>query len=289
MSTPTMHSVDLVLEAGCRLGEGPVWDERDARLMFVDILAGTVHRYDPADQRHEVVDVGPPVGAAVPRAGGGVALAVRAGFALLDGASADVVPIADVRLGVGEQRMNDGKVDPAGRFWAGTHSADGVEGAAALYRLELDRSVTTVLDGVTISNGLDWSPDHRTMYYIDTPSGGVDSFAFDLGSGAIECRRRLVDIVGGLPDGMTVDADGCLWVAVFGGGAVHRYAPDGRLDCVVRLPVSLATSCAFGGSGLDILFITTASHRLSSPEPSAGALFACRPGVQGLASHRYAG
>jgi sugar lactone lactonase YvrE len=289
MTARAALQADLELDLRCALGEGPVWDDRAGDLVFVDILAGRVHRYDPARGSRRDYDVGAPVGAAVPREDAGLVLAVRDGFATLDPASGAVERLARIALGPGEQRMNDAKADPAGRFWAGTLCDDGVRGGAALYRLEADGTVVRALAGVTVSNGLAWSADGRTMYYVDTPTGGVDAFAFDAGSGTLGDRRRVVDVTRGVPDGMTVDADGCLWVALFGGGAVHRYTPDGDLDRVIELPVSLVTSCAFGGAGLDVLYITTASHRLTGPEPLAGALFSCRPGPRGLPSARYAG
>jgi sugar lactone lactonase YvrE len=280
---------DVELDLRCRLGEGPAWDERTSELIFVDILSGDVHRYDPLDGSRHVHPTGQPVGAAVPRSHGGLLLAIRDGFATFDPASGDMASIAHVPLGPGEERMNDGKGDPAGRFWAGTQSADGVHGAAALYRLDTDGTVTKVLADVTVSNGLAWSPEGDTMYYVDTATGGVDAFTYTSDAGELTDRRRVVDVTRGVPDGMTVDSEGCLWVALFGGAAVHRYTPDGRLDAVVELPVSLVTSCAFGGPDLDVLFITTASHRLQRPEPLAGALFSCRPGKRGLPTAPYDG
>ena len=171
----------------------------------------------------------------------------------------------------------------------------GTPGAGSLYRLDPDLSVTTMLKGVTISNGLGWSPDGLTMYYIDTPTRGVDAFAFDPPTGEIADRRRIIDIPpdNGLPDGMTVDSEGGLWVALWGGDAVHRYLPDGTLERIVELPCRVVTSSAFGGALLDELFITTASLGLTPDEleaqPGAGGLFSCRPGLRGLPSGPFAG
>jgi sugar lactone lactonase YvrE len=180
--------------------------------------------------------------------------------------------------------MNDGKCDRAGRFFAGTKADDDTPQAGALYRLE-NGEVTQLLDNVTISNGIGWSPDERLMYYADTPTGRIDVFDFDATTGEPTNRRRFVDIPqdAGLPDGLCVDADGAVWVALWGGAAVHRYRADGELDRVLRLPVSNVTCPTFGGKDLDVLYITTAR----TDEPGSGALFRCRPGVTGQPANPY--
>ena len=191
--------------------------------------------------------------------------------------------------------MNDGKCDPQGRLWAGSMAYDARPGAGALYRLDGDLTVHEIVQAVTISNGLAWTPDGTTMYYIDTPTGRVDAFDADPATGAITGRRPWVGIpeAAGGPDGMTIDDEGCLWVALWGGSAVHRYAPDGRLDTVVSLPCRQVTSCAFGGAGLDELYITSSSLGLSAEEiaaqPLAGQLFLLRPGVTGPAAVAFEG
>lgn len=192
-------------------------------------------------------------------------------------------------------RMNDAKCDPAGRLWGGTMTVERRQGACALYRLDPDGTVTTALDGVTLSNGLGWSPDGRTMYYIDTPLRTVDAFDFDVDTAMLTQRRTVVQVEDGAgnPDGLTVDADGCLWVALAHGSAVRRYTPAGRLDAVVPMPVRKVTSCTFGGSGLDQLFVTTACAGLSEQdlvaEPLAGAVLCCDVGTPGLPADRFAG
>jgi sugar lactone lactonase YvrE len=191
--------------------------------------------------------------------------------------------------------MNDGKCDAAGRFWAGTMALDERGGAGALYRLDPDGHVETMIDGVTISNGLDWSDDGRLMYFIDTPTQSVDVFDFDLASGRIANRRSFarIDPVDGAPDGLTLDAEGFVWVALWGGSRVRRYAPDGALDSIVRVPATYVTSCAFGGADLGDLYITTARIKLSeadrASQPLAGGLFRARPGVRGRPPHRFSG
>jgi sugar lactone lactonase YvrE len=261
-------------------------------LIFVDILEGCVHRLDPVTSELETITVGLSVGAAVPRKEGGIAVAAGMGFLRVDLASGQVVPLADVPEEESPgARMNDGKCDPQGRFWAGTQSDQPERGAGALYRLDVDGTATAMLKGVGCSNGLDWSPDGETFYYIDTATGRVDAFDFDGKAGTLTERRTVVVVPPdvGLPDGMTVDSEGGLWVAMFGGSAIHRYRSDGMLDAVVRFPVSLVTSCAFGGPGLDDLYVTTAAHRLSRDEPLAGSLFRFRPGVVGRLCNGFGG
>ena len=189
-------------------------------------------------------------------------------------------------------RMNDGKCDPRGRFWAGTMGFNEGRGVGALYRLDPDFTVHHMLGNVSISNGLDWTADGRQMYYLDSPTRGVDVFDFDMQTGALGARHRLISLPPGepgAPDGMTLDEEGALWVAVHGSGTVRRYSSDGLLDLVVRLPVSMVTSCAFGGPDLADLYITTMQYGMSADakhdQPLAGALFHCRPGVRGLPAH----
>src|SRR5438093_1535171 len=254
-SSPAERSigdVDLVLDAKADLGEGPTWDTETRRLIWVDITMDLVHRFDPESGEDETLDAGQPVGAAVPTRTGNLALATRDGFALLDPATGRVDAIADVEAASPETMMNDGKCDPAGRFWAGTKDIEGRRPLGSLYRLDPDHGCTQVVTDVTISNGLGWSLDQGTMYYIDSPTHAVDTFDFDFGTGSISNRRRLIELpeAWGLPDGITVDEEGCLWVAFWGGSAVRRFAPDGRVISLVEFPVSQVTSCAFGGDDL---------------------------------------
>ncbi|MGI8562273.1 MAG: SMP-30/gluconolactonase/LRE family protein [Candidatus Dormibacter sp.] len=289
------YEVELVLDAHAQLGEGPIWDHRCSQLIWVDILAGEVHGFDPRTARDSVVDVGSHVGAAALRAEGGLVLAVREGFATLESGSGAVRPLSKVAANGNRLRFNDGRCDSRGRFWAGTMAYDGSRGAGSLYRLEQDHRVAPVLAGVSISNGIGWSPDDRTLYYIDTPTGWIDAFDYEAEPGELGKRRHLarVEAAGAAPDGMAVDAEGFLWVALWGGSAVHRYDPEGRLERIVRLPVSQVTSCAFGGPDLDELYITSASRGLTAEQlerqPHAGALFRHRARAQGRLEHMYGG
>ena len=271
------------------LGEGPVWDAARGELVWVDIERALVHRWAPGEAGVSLA-VGQPVGCAVPRANGGLALALRDGFALMarDGVSPRVVaPVEEQRA---DTRMNDGACDTRGRFWAGTMSLVGDTRAAALYRLDGDLSVTRVLPGLSVSNGLGWSPDDRFMYHVDTPRRRIDVYEFDARSGSLGARRAAIAVAPeqGRPDGLAVDAEGGIWVALWGGGAVQRYTPEGRVDARIELPASQVTSCSFGGADLATLYITTAA-RGAEHEPLAGSLFCCRPGVHGLRATPFAG
>ena len=291
-TTSERWPVDLVDDAHARLGEGPVWSRDEAVLYWVDIDLGRVHRFDPALGDDEHVDVGEPVGAVAPRRDGGLLLALKSGFALVDQWRGTPRRLAEVEADRPDTRMNDGACDRRGRFWAGTMSTTDEPGQGTLYRLEAGGKVTPMLRGISISNGIGWSPDDRTMYYADTPSGGIDAFDYDLDSGTIAGRRRLLDVDPreGQPDGLVVDADGCIWLALWEGWQVRRYAPDGRLLGTIALPVGRVTKCGFGGPALDQLFITTASpDEPSAEQPHAGGLFVASPGVAGLPATPFAG
>jgi sugar lactone lactonase YvrE len=277
---------ELLLDAKAELGEGPSWLSKRGRLLWVNIAAEEVHMLDPASGQDAVFEIGQPVGAAVPAGDGLAVLAVRDGFALLDLTTGLVEPIHSVEKDRPNNRMNDGKCDSAGRFWAGTMAMDFQAGAGSLYRLDRNRRVEHMIGDVSISNGLGWSPDDSLMYYIDTPTRRVDVFDFDAATGTIENRRRFVTITGpGSPDGMAVDAEGGLWVGLWDGGHVLHFLPDGSLAGGIELPVSRVTSCCFGGPDLTDLYITTAWQGLRPEqralEPLAGGLFQCRPGVTG--------
>ena len=287
-------TAELVLDAHAGCAEGPVWDARRQELLWVDIPSHLVHVFDLGTGADRAFNVGRPVGAVARRTSGGLVLALEGGFGLLD----ELTGKTEIITSVGEapnSLMNDGKCDPSGRFWAGTLSEPPQREKASLYRLESDLSVATVMKDVTISNGLGWSPDRNRMYYVDTDLGGLDIFDYDVATGDIDARRRLVDIPPeiGVPDGLTVDTEGYIWLAIYGGYSVRRYSPDGVLDDVVELPVAQATSCTFGGPTLEDLYITTGSEDFSARqwarEPHAGGLFRCKPGVKGLPANEFAG
>lgn len=289
-------NLELVIDTRAELGEGPVWDGDTGTLYWVDIERGQLHAYQPEGEADRVWDVGCKIGAAVPREAGGLILATADGFELLDLESSQKTPLADPESDRPDNRFNDGKCDPQGRFWAGTLSMVREPRAGSLYVLEANHAVRLIFDGVTTSNGLGWSPDGLTMYYIDTPTMMVRAFDFNGIAGAISNERVAVQFpVGvGRPDGMTVDADGMLWIAHWDGGRVTRWDPGtGKLLDTVMLPVDRVTSCTFGGSDLNTLFITTASHGLNeaqlSEQSHAGGLFAIHPPIGGLPANGYAG
>lgn len=277
------------------LAEGPVWDSEAGRLLWVDTMAGIVNWLDLRGGEGGSVALGQPVGSVALRRAGGLVAAVRDGFGLVDIPSAAFRLIAPLQHGRAGNLMNDGKCDPSGIFWAGSMGHDASPGAGELFRLDADHQASRMLEGVTVSNGIGWSPDGRTMYYVDSGSGGVDAFDYEIASAAISNRRRFVSIPSeeGLPDGLAIDAEGAVWVAIWEGSAIRRYTPDGTLDRVVEFPVTLVTSCAFGGQNLSELFVTTARIDLTeeqrAQQPLAGALFRVRPEVPGLAVAPYAG
>ncbi|MHB8294569.1 MAG: SMP-30/gluconolactonase/LRE family protein, partial [Acidimicrobiales bacterium] len=247
----------------------------------------------------ERIAVGSPLGCVGLRDGGLVA-AVGEGFAVWGEGGEALEPVAAFSIDLDSVRFNDGEVDPWGRFWAGTMHWGASAALGSLYVLSEDHSVTQVLDKVTISNGLCWSEECRsggpgTLYYIDSPTGGIDAFSSEPGPPALSGRRRVIDVpvADGVPDGMALDDQGCLWVALWGAGEVRRYTPEGRLDARIELPVSRVTSLCFGGEALDQMYMTSAREGLSqaelAAEPLAGSLFVCEPGVRGLPASKFRG
>jgi sugar lactone lactonase YvrE len=265
-------------------GEGPVWSERWGGLRFVDMLAGDVLSLEPdgSVRRQHVAEI---AAAVRPRRDGGAVIGIERGFALEepDGAIVRLHDLWDDP----NLRMNDGGCDPDGRFYCGSMAYDKRPGAAALHRLDPDRSVHLVLEGVTISNGLAWSPDGTRAYYNDTDTYRTDVFDYDVDSG-LSGRRAFVDTPEHRPDGLTVDAEGGVWVAYPHEGKVRRYSPEGVLDAVVELPTLKATACAFGGAGLDELYVTTSRENVED-DPLAGSLFRAEVGARGLPTLEYAG
>jgi sugar lactone lactonase YvrE len=268
-------------------GEGPVWSPSWGGLRCVDMLAGdvlTLREDGTVDRRH----VGTVAAVVRPRRGGGAVIGVERGF-VLEEPDGTLSPLGDL-WSDDSVRMNEGGCDPDGRFHCGSMSYQQTPGAGTLYRLDPDRSVSVVLERVTLSNGLEWSPDGRRAYYNDTPTHRVSVFDYDPDAGLTN-RRTLVEIPhGGNPDGLTVDAEGGVWTALYGSSAVHRYGPDGRLDEVVEVGATQVTACTFGGEALDTLFITTSRENLEpDEEPAAGSLFSVVPGVRGLPVREFAG
>ena len=226
-------NAELMVDARAMIGEGPVWDHGGRRLFWVDIPNGIIHRLDPATGASETKFTGQPVGSVAVRRDGGLVAALRDGFGILSAGDQGVSEVIEVEKELTGNRMNDGKCDCRGRFWAGTMATDHTPQAGTLYRLERSGTgyaVSAAVAGITVANGIDWSPDNRLMYYIDSPTQRVDVFDFDAERGTLSNRRPFVEIAAaeGLPDGMTIDAEGYLWVALFRGGKVRRYSPAAR-------------------------------------------------------------
>jgi sugar lactone lactonase YvrE len=260
------------------LSEGPRWHAETGELLWVDIVGAMMHRSRPdADgglPAPRTITVDRPVGAVAPDTDGGYVLAAGPGFLHVD-RTGRIHELAQPDAENPAVRMNDGACDAQGRFWAGTMAYDETPGAGTLYRLELDGRCTTVLAGLTISNGIGWSPDGGTMYLADSGTRRIDAFDFDPVTGDITGRRPFVSIdEPAAPDGLTVDDAGGVWVALWDGGAVRRYLADGTLSTVVPLPVDRPTSCAFGGPDRATLYVTTARVGLDeqtlSMQPDAG-------------------
>ncbi len=265
--------------------EGPVWSERWGGLRWVDMLAGDVLSLgaDSAIGRRHVGEI---AAAVRPRSGGGAVIGVERGFALED-PDGTLTRLSEVWSDEGV-RMNEGGCDPDGRFYCGSMAYDQAPGAASLYRLDADLSIHVEIEGVTVSNGLEWSPDGSLAYYDDTATLAITVFDYDR-EGGVTAGRPFADVSPNRPDGLTVDSDGCVWVALSNGGAVRRYTPGGVLDQVVELPTTKVTACAFGGPDLDQLFITTSREGIDPDDGVAGSLFRADVGARGMPVREFAG
>ena len=299
------ESADLAVDARAGLGEGPVWDPVTSRLIWLDLVdwwnnadsaTGVVHLHDPSGGGDGSIDVPGGLGSVALRSNGTLIVAAGDGFGALDLQSGEFDLSLPMGLEDGGMRFNDGGCDPQGRFWAGsTERANEFNWLGVLHRIDADWHVEEMLTGVGGANGVGWSPDGETMYYVDTPTRKIDSFRFDGDTGSIADRQTHAEIPDGygVPDGLAVDAEGGVWVAVWGSSRVLRYVPDGSLDAEVVLPVSQPTSCVFGGDDLETLYITTAWAALSdeqmAAEPHAGGVFAVDVGVPGRPKAGYAG
>ena len=284
-----------VLPWSAHLAEGPMWSAREARLYWVDILAPAVYRFDPATGVREACPLPRLVSAIAERRAGGLAALTQQGLETLDFATGRLTPLVRPDVHPPENRFNDGKCDQAGRLWGGTMRLDASAPAGALYRIDAALRATRVESGFTVSNGLDWSPDGRRFYFADSAAGHVYVYDFEPRSGTLSNRRILIGMPAedGRPDGLAVDAQGAIWIAIWDGWSVRRYAPDGTPMETIRLPVPRPTSVCFGGPDLKTLFVTTARVRLPAhmlaEAPLSGSLFAMRTDVAGLPPAAFAG
>ena len=289
---PKVLTAELAVELDCDLGEGPYWDDAQQELYFVDITNKQVKIFSPSDSSVKTIKFDQEVSAVFLDQKSELIVAARDGVftASQDGALKTL--LAPIEADDPSIRTNDAKCDSTGRMWVGTMAFDFTPGVAALFTLD-SKGLKQVVPVLTIANGLGWSRDQKSMYFIDSPTGRVDIFDCDLQSGELENRRPLItfDVAAGIPDGLTTDEDGGIWVAFFGGGEVRRYDPSGELTHVVTLPVKQVTSCCFGGKDMSELFITTARYAMNSEslakEPLAGSLFKLSTTFKGSKSNRY--
>ncbi|MDP1730499.1 MAG: SMP-30/gluconolactonase/LRE family protein [Devosia sp.] len=290
-------AVSIAVACANVLGEGACWDAAGGRLWWVDVpLPSRLHRLDPASgavHHHDMPEM--ITGIRATKDGNGLIVACHSGISRFDFSSGRLTHLLDPEPQKPYNRSNDAGTDARGRFWFGTMQnniapngagIDLVSAAGTLFRLDPDMKLTAAESGIWISNTICWSPDNRTMYFCDTASGVISAYDFDLDDGVITNKRPFAGFDRGVPDGSCVDADGCLWNARWDGGCVVRFTPDGKVDTVVELPVAKATSCAFGGPGLEDLYVTTARYGMSEGDlaaaPDSGHLFVCRPGAKGL-------
>ena len=276
-----MSTIECVYDVKAIVGEGPCW--HDNKLYWIDIEGHIVHIHDPKTGTNKEFNVGQRIGTLAPKASGGLLLALHNGIASLDLDTGDVTPICDPEADLPDNRFNDGKCDPAGRFFAGTMPMG--DGMGALYLFDHDMSYTRVRSHVKCSNGLAWTSDQKTMYYIDTSTMQVDAYDYDMETSAISNPRGIVIFTEGMgvPDGMTIDVEDMIWVAHWGGWGVSRFNPaTGECLQKIELPCAQVTACAFGGDNMDELYITTAKaglddDEISNNQPSAGSLFKKKP------------
>lgn len=283
-----MGTAETLLPNVAMLAEGPRWEPRTQRLLWVDIDGRALHEYDPSTDEDRAIPLPAKVGAAAPTEDPGrvlVALADR--LAMLDLATQELEPLAEFPHRRKDMRANDGDVDPAGRFWIGTMCEDQAPDLAALYRYDPDGTLTPVLEPVSLSNGLGWAAGEQRMYYADSPTNRIDVLDYDAATGEVADRRpfAVIEEGAGMPDGLALDIEDGVWIALYGGGEIRRYGPGGTLDAVLHVPADNVTACAFGGEDGRRLFITTAR----SPQPLGGSLFTAEPGIAGPPARAFAG
>jgi sugar lactone lactonase YvrE len=291
-----ISEAELVIQAKTDLGEGPCWDQGKGVLYWVNILGRTLNIYGPQKKENREIQLDQLVGTVVPRKSGGAVLAMENGFYFLDLETEQLTQVHDPESHLPENRFNDGKCDPYGRFWAGTMSLNEEKGKGSLYCLHTNMKVEKKVEGLTISNGLAWSPDHKYMYLIDTPTKKVTRFDYDGETGKIENAVAVIQFKEGegAPDGMTIDEAGMLWIAHWGGAQVSRWNPEtGEKLLSIPVPALNVTSCTFGDSDLKTLYITTARKNMTEEQlkeyPLTGGLFKVRTGIKGAVNYPFMG
>ena len=291
-----MADVECVVQSGDSLGESVIWCPRTRKVWWLDILKPCLQSFDPVSKRHQVYPLPEPnCGCAALRASGGFVLAMDNGLHAFDPVTGALKLLAHPEPDPPTNRYNDGRVDRRGRFWLGTMDCDIRGPTGALYRIDPDHTAQRQFDGISVPNSTAFAPDDRTLYFADTPRHLIWAFDLDIGAGAISNRRVFADLTPrrGLPDGSCVDAEGFLWNAEFAGSRLTRYAPDGRADRTVALPVTSPTCCCFGGEVLDTLYVVSSTHRHNTEqrkaEPCSGGLLALDVGARGLPEAMYGG
>lgn len=272
--------IDVVVDHTCILGEGPVWDAKRNVICWIDILNGIIHQYSPQQKTRTTIPVYQMIGSIAVCTNGNFIAALQNGFAFIDRESGEIKMIADPECHLPNNRFNEGKCDPAGRFWAGTMSLSEDGGAGSVYAIHNDLKHVKKISDVTISNGMAWSADHQIFYYIDTPALEIVAYDYEKETGHISNKRAIIKIADkdGYPDGMTIDSDGMLWIAHWDGWQVTRWNPQNSVKLnTIQLPVAKVTSCTFGGDKFEDLYITSAKVGLTENEleqqPLAGSLF----------------
>lgn len=285
----------VVIKHTCLLGEGPVWDPVQKVICWVDILNGVIHEYSPSQKTHNTIETYQMIGSLAVCTNGNFIAALQNGFAFIDRTTSEITMIADPESHLPANRFNEGKCDPAGRFWAGTMALSEEHGAGNVYVMENGLPPEKKIGDVSISNGMAWSADQRTFYYVDTPTFEVAAYDYEKDGGHISNRRTAIkiDSENGFPDGMTIDSEGMLWIGHWGGWQVARWDPgNGKKLGQIQLPVAKITSCTFGGENLEDLYITSAKVGLTADElreqPLAGSLFVLRDcGYKGVPAFEF--
>jgi sugar lactone lactonase YvrE len=286
---------EVVLPHRCVLGEGSLWDVKRKVILWIDIIRGEIHEYSPQLKGHRTIAVNQMIGTVAVCTDGNFVVALKNGFGFVNRETGEVTMIANPESGIPGNRFNDGKGDPAGRFWAGTMSHTDEPEKGSLYMFGTDHSVVKKIDKVSISNGMAWSADYKTFYYIDTPTHTVAAYNYDISTGEITGKRIIINVAkeDGSPDGMTIDAKGMLWICHWDGWQITRWNPNtGEKLLSIPMPVARVTCCTFGGDNLEDLYITTASRGLTDEQlanqPLAGSLFVIKNiGYRGVASFEY--
>jgi len=279
----------LEFKTNSLLGEGAFWDFKNQKLYWVDIEGKKLHIYNPDSKMNQILSTPTRIGTVVPIDNKEAIIALENGVYKIDTYTGDIELLSDVESKQVENRFNDGKCDINGNLWVGSMHLDQNKPIAALYKINKSGKAEKMLDSITISNGIVWTSDNKTMYYIDTPRGNIRAFDFDASNSTISNERIAVEVPEslGYPDGMTIDEENMLWVGLWNGNAVARFDPqNGKLISKIDVPAHNVTSCAFGGKNLDKLYITTASVDMTKEEkvkyPDAGSIFVVTPGVKGV-------